>query len=64
MSVHYLRRQPDEPAPAERFDYMDNPAVQIGVGAIAACWFVGFFAWACVAYGVDAVIRLGLRGTR
>lgn len=61
--VVYLRRpytaprQPDEPIAAERFDYLDNPAVQIG--AIVTVWALGFFAYACVAYGVDAVIGGG-----
>lgn len=63
MTVHYLHRapiavrQPDEPSPAERFGYLDSIAVQIGVGTIALCWFGCFFTYACIAYGVDAVLR-------
>lgn len=70
MTVHYLRtpysppRQPDEPAPAEEFDYLHSLPVQLGVGAIAITWAVGFFAYTCVAYGVDAVLRSVQRGQR
>lgn len=48
-------RQPDEPAPSERFPYLDSLAVQIGVGAIIIPAFLGFMAWGCLVYGVDLV---------
>lgn len=74
MTVHHLRtanpapRQPDEPTPAERFDYLDSLPIQLGVGAIAITWAIGFcavtFAYACAAYGVDAVLRAMQRGQR
>lgn len=66
MTVHYLTRvralppETEEPA-SERFSYLDSIPVQLGFGALVlsagVCVLTVSFAHACVAYGVDAVIR-------